>query len=88
MFAEIIGHRYNVKFLSKVRELEKLDFKIRKCRLEFLETCLKNGLMPKFLNVKVANSTFRSSKSCKDCRLKLLRQDFSNKESKCPSENN
>ena len=88
MFAEIIGHRYNVKFLSKVRELEKLDFKIRKYKLEFLETCLKNGLIPKLLNFKVANSTFRNSKSCKDCQLKLLRQDFSNKKSKCASENN
>ena len=88
MFAEIIGHRYNVKFLSKVRELEKLDFKIRKCKLEFLETCLKNGLMPKFLNFKVANLTFCNSKSCKDCQLKLSRQDFSNKKPKCPSENN
>ena len=56
-FAEIIRHHYNGKVLSKVRKLEKLDFKLRKCKLdiEFLETCLKTGLIPKFLNFKVAN---------------------------------
>ena len=70
--------------MSKVRKLEKLDFKLRKCKLdiEFLETCLKNGLTPKFLNFKIANSTLRNSKSYKDCQLKLLRQEPSNKKSK------
>ena len=44
--------------------------------------------MPIFLNFKVANSTLRNSKSYKDCQLKLLRQELSNKKSKCRSENN
>ena len=44
--------------------------------------------MPKFLNFKVANSTLRNSKSYKDFQLKLLRQELSNKKSKCRSENN
>ena len=44
--------------------------------------------MPKFLNIKVANSTLRNSKSHKDCQLKLLRQELSNKKSKYRSENN
>ena len=33
-FAEIICHRYNRKILSKVRKLEKLDFKLCKCKLD------------------------------------------------------
>ena len=88
-FVEIIRHRYIGKVLSKVRKLEKLDFKLCKCKLdfEFLETCLKNGLVPTFLNFKVANSTLRSSKSYKDCQSKLLRQELSNKKSKCRSQN-
>ena len=71
--------------MSKVRKLETLDFELRKCNLdiEFLETCLKNGLMPKFLNFKVANSTLRNSKSYKDCHLQLLQQQLSNKKLKC-----
>ena len=44
--------------------------------------------MPKFLNFKVVNSTLRNSKSYKDFQLKLLRQELSNKKSKCRSENN
>ena len=71
--------------MSKVTKLEKLDFKLRKCKLdiEFLETCQKNGLMPKFLNFKVTNSTLRNSKSYKDCQSKLLLwQELSNKKIK------
>ena len=89
-FTEVIRHHYNGKVLSKVRKLEKLDFKLRKCKLdiEFLETCLKNSLMPKFLNLKVANSTLHSSKSYKDCQLKSLRKGISNKKSRGRSKNN
>ena len=86
----MIRHRYDGKVLSKVRKLETLDFELRKCKLdiEFLETCLKNGLMAKFLNFEVANSTPRNSKSYKDCHLQLLQQQLSNKKLKCRSENN
>ena len=89
-FTEMIRHRYNGKVLSKIRKLEKLDFKLCKCKLDikFLETCLKNGLMLKFLKFKVANSTLRNSKSYKDCQFKLLRQELSNKKSKCQLESN
>ena len=59
------------KFCERSERVEKLDFKLRKCKLdiEYLETCLKNGLVPKFLNFKVANSTLCNSKSYKDCQL-------------------
>ena len=79
-----------MEVLSKVRKLEKLDFKLRKCKLdiEFLETYLKNGLMPKFLNFKVANLTLRNCESYKNCQWKLLRQKLCNKKSKYRSENN
>ena len=40
------------------------------------------------MNFKVANSTLRNSKPHKDCQLKLLRQELSNKKLKCRSENN
>ena len=71
--------------MSKVTKLEKIDFKLSKCKLdiEFLETCQENGLMPKFVNFKVANSTLRNSKSYKDCQSELLlRQELSNKKIK------
>ena len=88
-FTEIIHHRYNRKVLSKVRKFGKLVFKLRKYKLaiEFMETCLKNDLLPKSLNFKVANSTLRNSTTCKDCQLKLLRQELCNKKPKCRSDN-
>ena len=48
-----------------------LDFKLRNSKLdiEFLETRPKNGLMQKFVNFKVANSTLHNSKSYKDYQL-------------------
>ena len=44
--ADIIRYRYNDDTISKVRRLERLDFKSRKCKLdvEFLEICLSNKL--------------------------------------------
>ena len=49
--ADIVRGRYNENVLRKIRRLEKLDFKIRKCGLdiEFLQTCFDNNLIPKFL---------------------------------------
>ena len=40
------------------------------------------------MNFNVANSALRNSKPYKDCQMKLLRQELSNKKSKCRSENN
>ena len=89
-FAQIILHLYHGKVVSRAKKLENLNFKLRKCKLdiEFLETYLKNSLKPEFLNFKVANSTLPNSKSYNDCQLNILRQELSNKKSKCQSENN
>ena len=81
--AEIIRSRYDADVLSKTRRLEKLDFKLRKCDLdvEFLQICLENNLIPKFVRFKVTNSALRSSKAYRDCQLKLLKQELANKKS-------
>ena len=81
--ADIIRQRYDDATLSKVRRLEKLDFKLRKCKLdmEFLEICSENNLMPKFLNFKVTNTSLRDSKAYRDCQLKLLKQEIQSKKS-------
>lgn len=81
--ADIIRGRYDDNILTKIRRLEKLDFKLRKFDLdvEFLHICLENNLTPNFLKFKVTNSALRSSKAYKECQLKLLRQEVSNKKS-------
>ncbi len=67
--AEIIRARYDEGVLSKIRRLEKLDFKLRKCVMdvEFLQTCLDNKLIPNFLKFKVTNSVLKSSKAYREC---------------------
>ena len=81
--ANIIRDRYDENTLQKIRKLEKLDFKIRKCKLDidYLETCIENNLRPKFLNFKVANPSLKGSKAYRECQLKLLKQELSNKKS-------
>ena len=83
--AEIIRKRYNEDVLSKIRRLEKLDFKVRKCELdvEFLETCMENNLIPNFLKFKVTNTNLKTSKAYRDCQSRLLKQELANKKSFC-----
>ena len=63
--ADIIRGRYDESTLTKIRRLEKLDFKLRKCDLdlEFLRICLENNFVPNFLKFKVVNSALRDSKA-------------------------
>ena len=81
--ADIIRERYDENVLSKVRKLEKLDFKARKSQLdyEFLQICSDNNLTPKFLNFKVTNHQLRSSKTYRDCQTKLLKEELANRKS-------
>ena len=81
--AEIIRKRYDGNVLKDIRRLEKLDYKLRKCMMdiEFLKTCVENQLVPNFLRFKVTNSALKSSKAYRDCQLKLLKQELSNKKS-------
>ena len=52
--ADIIRGRYDENTLTKIRRLEKLDFKLRKCDLdvEFLQICLENNLVQNFEKFK------------------------------------
>ena len=81
--ADIIRDRYDDGTLSKVRKLEKLDFKTRKSQLdvEFLQLCLENNLTPKFLNFKVTNFQLRGSTAYRECQVKLLQQELTNRKS-------
>ena len=66
---------------QKSREFEKLDFKYRKVLLDidFLNTCLKNNIIPKFVQFRVSNKDLRNSTAYRQCQIKLLKQEISNK---------
>ena len=79
--AEIIRKCYGSDPVKQLRRFEKLDYKVRKNQsdLEFLKLCQENGLTPKFLNFKFANSNLHYSNSYKQCQSLLLKEEIKSK---------
>ena len=67
LVADIIRKRYGSEAVKRFRKFEKLDFKIRKneADFQFLQNCHQEGLKPKFLNFKLANSSLKDSRTCR-----------------------
>ena len=55
--AYILQSTYGNILVKGVRKLEKIDYKLRKCKMDiaFLETCQEDKIIPKFLNSGVSN---------------------------------
>ena len=71
--------RYGESLVKSVRKLGKLDFKHKKAQLdlEFLQTCKKNNVVPKFLRIKLANRKLSLSHAYNICQKRLLNQEIS-----------
>ena len=82
--SEIVRKRYGNQVLSKIRKLEKLDFKVGKCKLDitFLEACIANDVMPTFVQFRTANKNLKTSGSYSNCQRILLNEELNNKRSK------
>ena len=80
----ILGSTYGNTLFKEVKKFEKIDYKLRKCKLQtvFLETCLENNIIPKFLNFRVSNLHLKTSRYYYSCQMKLLREEISVKKSK------
>ena len=78
---KVLRKRYGGVIVGKVREFEKLDFKYRKVLLDidFLNTCLKINIIPKFVQFRLSNKDLRNSTVYRECQIKLLKQEISNK---------
>ena len=61
-----------------------IDYKLQKCMLDivFLETCLENKIIPKFLNFRISNLHLKTSYAYHSCQMMLLREEISVKKSK------
>ena len=83
LVAEIIHKRYGSEAVKRFRKFEKLDFKIRKneADFQFLQSCHQEGLTPKFLNFKLANSSLKHSRTCKQHQSMLLKEEIKTKRS-------
>ena len=68
--------------VKEVRTLEKLDFKLKKAilDLDFLISCRKNSVFPKFLQFRVSNKQLSASKAYISCQKRLLNQEINNKQ--------
>ena len=78
---KVLRKRYGDVIVRKVVEFEKLDFKYRKVLLDidFLNTCLKSNIIPKFVQFLVSNKDLRNSTAYRQYQIKLLKQKISNK---------
>ena len=76
---KILRRRYGDGLVKKVQKFEKFDFKYRKALLdlEFLQSCKKDKLIPKFLQFKVLNKRLESSEAYISCQRRLLNQEMS-----------
>ena len=79
--SNILQRRYGSDGLQAFRSYEKLDKKYRKTELDlgFLQSCKYFGVVPKFLNFKLANNRLRSSTMYAKCRRKLLTTEIQHK---------
>ena len=90
--AAIIRSAYGDKILKMVRKLEKLDFKLRKSKLDIKFLCkCENNVIPNFLCFRTANKNLTDSNTYKQCQksvylteidmkrshLRVLQKDFS-----------
>ena len=80
--AEIV-RKISLEAVKWFCKFEKLDFKIWKneADLQFLQSCHQEGLTPKFLNFKLANSSLKHSRTYKQCQLMLLKEEIKTKSS-------
>ena len=81
--SEIIRKRYNDDVLKRIRQYEKLDYKLRKAELDlnFLNVCQERSLTPKFLQFRVANQHLRNSAAYDQCSRLLLQEEIKRKKS-------
>ena len=82
--AEVLRERYGDVGLKTSRRFEKIDFKLRKAKLDlvFLETCDVNGYIPRFLFFKLSNRDLQTSSAYRTCQKKLLTAEMNVKKSR------
>ena len=61
--SHIIRRRYGDKIIKRLRKFEKIDYHLRKAELDlkFLVKCRDNKVIPKLLNLRLANRSLRFS---------------------------
>ena len=68
--SSIVRKRYSGEVLKAIRKFEKVDYKLRKAKLDisFLVKCQNENIIPNFLEISLANKNLQNSLTCKKCR--------------------
>ena len=79
--AVILRRRYGPTALRLFRATQTTDYKIRKirCDLQFLESCERFGLTPKFLHFKLYNRCLHRTRHYRDYQKRLLSEEIRTK---------
>ena len=77
----VLRFRYGNLVLKELRKFEKVDYSLRKCKLNltFLLACVHNSIIPKFLNFRVSNSYLKSSRAYHACQINYLKRKYQRK---------
>ena len=81
-FVDVLTKRYGTDSLPLYRNLEKLDFKLKKTNLDlnFLLTCKRHGVIPKFLYFKTYSRNIQSTDMYKSFQFRLLDHEIKQKQ--------
>ena len=82
---QVIRKHYGNDTVKLVRQFEKLGYKYHKLLLDlsFLENRIKNNVIPKFVQFRLANRDLQESSTYRQCQQKLLKQEIINKKKVC-----
>ena len=79
--ASIVPKRYSGEILKTIRKCEKVDYKLRKAKLDinFLTKCQQENVIANFLKFHLANKDLRNSITYIKCQQNLLQTEINNK---------
>ena len=81
--SSIVRKRYSGDVLNAVRKFEKVDYKLRKAKLDisFLVKCQNENIVPNFLKFRLANKNLQNSVTYRKCQQNLLQTEVNKKKS-------
>ena len=79
--SSIVRKRYSGEVLKAICKFEKVDYKLRKRKLDisFLVKCQNENIIPSFLKFRLAKKNLQNSVTYRKCQHGLLQTEIDNK---------
>ena len=83
IYSENYLRSFSQSVLKLVCKFKRTNLRCRKAELDlsFLKNCFENSLTTKLLGFKVSSRSLKSSDAYKQCQIRLLEEEISNKRS-------